>query len=212
MYVRILCEPSRGDKKDDCINVVPFGFLKEINYKKQYDGSSDELVEAGRLSEKLGGTTVFGGVSDNLGIKKLSAFVFNGAKLVSICDMNDGDEKYSASFGYNILEICGKKTGIIVGNDVFCPDAVKALSLCGCVAIIDLYADFCENRARIAAEFYSFVYGVDFVAAGKKRSYYFASSGSGGQIKHDCFIPLSCLKNYYEYRGKRRGAPYRGNV
>lgn len=206
MLVRILEDPYSAESALECVNVVPFGFLNEINFKHQLDGSSSDLVKAGRLSQSLGGITIFASVSDNLGIKKLSAFVFCGAKLISICDMNDGGEKYSASFGYNILDFGKEKFGVIVGADVFCPDAVKALSMCGCVSIIDLYEDFYEKKAKNAAEFYSFVYGIDFIAAGKTKSYYYNSSGTGIEIENGKPFSSYGKKVFKEIKQKRSGA------
>jgi hypothetical protein len=176
MKIRIISE-SKKYSKEECINVIPFGMVETVDFRKQINGSGKELVELGRLSEKLGGVTLVSAESYNCGIKKKSIFVFEGARLVSICDMNEYQEKYTPSFGYKSIDFKGKKIGLLVDKDIYSVAAVNALVLSGNHAIINLYAGLLPQKAIIGGEFYAYVNGVDFLCVGKDLAVAFNERG-----------------------------------
>lgn len=185
------------------IHVLPFGNVGEINFKRQLDGSADDLVQFGRISKKIGGLLLVGGISDNCSTKKSSVFVFDGGKLNGICDMNCFDERFSSSAGYKIIEFSMLKIGILVDKDLFSPSAVSSLCDCGCSAIINLYSGFSAKKARVAAEFYSYVYGVDIAVVAENES--FAYSACGDEIIWINGGDLPCKRLYSEIKVKRKG-------
>lgn len=187
------------------VNLLPFGLTGEINFKKQLDGSAKELVDLGRLSSACGGLTVLGAVSDNYGVKRRSAFVFEKGRLCSICDMNVCEEGFSPSLGYKIFNAGGRKIGILADRDVYSPQAVQALALCGCDAIINLYAGFSGRKAEIAAEFFAYLYGVNFVFLSENSFMAFNPDGEPISLNADGEIELPEVKKAHETRVKRRG-------
>ena len=202
--IRIVQNLENKYTRQNAINIVPFGKVLRIDYKKQLNGNGKELVNLGRLSERLGGITLIGAESDNCGSIKKSIFVFEGAKLIAICDMNRAEEKYAPSFGYRIINFEGKKIGLIVDRDLFSPEAVKSLVNCGVSAIIDLYEGFLTKKVQIAVEFYAYVYGVDFVLVSQKTGVIFNAYGKEVEIKEEC-ANIECQAVYRELKCKKRG-------
>lgn len=203
--VRVKVTDKFGAKTGGDINVLPFGCVGEINFKKQLDGSADELVKLGRLSLNLKGALLLGCVSDNYGVKRRSAFLFEKGRLRSICDMNAYEEGYACSFGYKIFSVGSKKAGVLVDKDLYSPAAVEALVSCGCDAIINLYEGFSGRKAELAAEFYSYVYGVNFVFVSENVFFAFDSDGNPLALTTDKIVDLPDLKKCKEVRVKKRG-------
>lgn len=203
MQVRVLKEFKHEGKCE--INVIPFGTLGEIDFKKQLKGGAEELVKLGRFSLAAGDVTLLGCVSDNYGIKKRSVFAFERGKLTAICDMNCAEEGFSASTGYKIFNVGNQKIGVLVDKDVYSPMAVSSLAAVGCSAIINLYEGFSARKAEIAAEFYAFCYGVNFVLVSENAFLAFDSYGDK-IITENGKAVLPDLKICREVRLKKRGA------
>lgn len=204
MKIRFIKDIKCNFNKENAINVVNFEQAGVINFRREIEGKEKNLVFWGKKSLALGGITLVGGICDNCGFNKKSVFVFEGGRLTSICDMNRYEEKYSTASGYKIIEYENKKIGILVDLDLYSPDAVKALTLCGVGAIINLYEDFSAKKALIASEFYSYVYGVDFIHFSKNQSVCFDCFGSEAQIKNGV-VSVEGSGVYKEVRIKKRG-------
>ncbi len=203
MQIRIIRKESEYVNKN-CINVMPFGEIGTVDYKRQLRGEGKELVNLGRLSRKLGGVTLVGGISDNVGVMKKSVFVFKDSSLVSICDMNKQEERFSSSFGYKIIEFSGKKIGVLVDRDIFCVSAISSLVNCGVSLIINLYEGLCGKKAEIASEFYSYVFGVDFLCVSQNEAFAFNAFGERKNfLMGEIEMQGECI--YRECRRKIRG-------
>lgn len=203
MNVRVLNKLRCAEKCD--INVIPFGTIGEIDFKKQLTGRAEDLVKLGRFSAAAGDLTLCGCVSDNYGIKKRSVFAFENGKLSAICDMNCYEDGFSSSCGYKTFGSGNRKVGVIVDKDVYSTAAVSALAQVGCSAIIDLYAGFSVRKAEIAAEFYAYSFGVNFLLCAENAVFAFDSYGDEIECENGK-ICLPDLKRCREVRLKKRGA------
>ena len=191
MQVRIIRNLKENKEKQNCINLVSFEQTGVINFKREIEGKGHDLVDLGKYSALLGGVTLAGGISDNCGLKRKSIFVFERGRLNCICDMNRYEEKFSTANGYKIISYDNKKIGILVDKDLYSPDAVKALVLCGVGLIINLYEGFSAKKAVIASEFYSYVYGVDFLHISQNQ-----------QTAFDCFgMPIAFDGDLVNFEG-----------
>lgn len=193
--------------RSDGVNIVPYGVINEINFKKQLDGSAKQLVDMGKFSLKTGGVTLLASVSDNYGVKKRSVFVFGGGKLIGICDMNAYDDKYSSAVGYKIFSVGSSKIGVLVDRDIYDPDAVKALAMCDASAIVNLYEGFSARKAEVLSEAYSYVYGVHFVHVSENSAYAYDCGGDKvfNENAENASFELSECKKCYEIKIKRKG-------
>lgn len=206
LRVRVLKKAEAEGKSD--LNALPFGVTGEINFKKQIKGDAAELLSLGKLSKRAGGVLLAGCVSDNYGVKRRSVFAFENGKLTAICDMNADEDGFSCSRGYKTLAVRGEKIGVLVDKDIFSPNAVFALCACGCSAIIDLFAGFLNRKAKIAAEFYAYCYGVNFVLIAPDETCVFNSFGDGTEVSASGIICLPELKKCRETRVKKRGVNF----
>ena len=204
MKVRIVKNLKEYKERQNCINLVDFEQTGIINFKREIEGTGHDLVELSKYSALLGGITLAGGISDNCGIKRKSIFVFEKGRLNCICDMNRFEEKFSTSCGYKIISYENKKIGVLVDKDLYSPDAVKALILCGVGLIINLYEGFSAKKAVIASEFYSYVYGVDFVHISQNQQLSFDCYGMPISFVDDC-VDLEANGAFKETKVRIRG-------
>lgn len=196
-----------SDEKYADINVLPFGYTDEIDYKKELDGESGALVGLGHISKKNGGITLVGVPTDNHGLKRLSVIMFENGKLISIFDLNDGT-KYSPSFGVGSFGLGGVKCGVLVGGDLFDCDNVKALSVCGCALIIDLYPDLLNENVINATNFYAYSFGIDCICICRDKV--IASLAGGKKIQPSAItdgaiFDMPCKRIYRDAKIKKAG-------
>ena len=204
LQVRIIKDINEVKNKQNSINLIGFEQTGIINFRKEIEGKGKDLVNLGKHSALLGGITLVGGISDNCGLRKKSIFVFENGRLNCICDMNRYEDKYSTSYGYKIISYQNKKIGLLVDKDLYSPDAVKALILCGVGLIINLYEGFSAKKAIIASEFYSYVYGVDFIHFSQNQIAAFDYYGMPCQFEND-LIDLECCGVFKETKARTRG-------
>lgn len=205
MKIRIVTDFDTRLTCEECVNILPFGTVGEISFKKQMDGSANDLVTVGKLSKRLGGITLLGAETDNCGIKRRSVFVYENGKLLCICDQNCQTEKFSPAFGFKNFNVGGKKIGVLVDKDIYDVDAVKTLVYGDCNAIINLYADFSAKKSEVAVEFYSYVYGIDFILIAPNTSVAFNSSGEKILMANQNQFEMSFEKKYRDTHVKKRG-------
>ena len=204
MKVRIVRNLNEYNEKQNCINLIDFEQTGIINFKREIEGKERDLVDLGKNSLLLGGITLVGSISDNCGVKRKSIFVFEKGRLNCICDMNRFEEKFSTASGYKIISYENKKIGILVDKDLYSPDAVKALTLCGVGLIINLYEGFSAKKAVVSSEFYSYVYGVDFVHISKNQQLAFNCYGEPISFVDDC-VNLEANGAFKEIKVRTRG-------
>ncbi len=206
MRIRISKDVFNDENVNADLTVVPFGTVGEIDYATELSGDTKELVALGRSSKRLangGGYTLVGAPSKNRAIRRLSGFLFENGRLSSIFDVNVGTAKYSPSYGVGVFNCKGTKCGVLLGDDCYSPDLVKALSLCGCGLIIDLYPDLLTEMRETAARFYSFTFGLDFLTVGNDRGVAYAA---GGMKKNfDSEIVLLGRRIFSEVKIKKAG-------
>ncbi len=200
-------------EESDNAEVIVFSFngIKELNYKKELKGETEELVKLGRLSGKTKSIVICGCVSDNYGTKKLSAIIADKGKIVGIADMTgiSPTDEYASGGGFKIISTSIGKIGVLVGNDLFSPQAVKSMSLCEADLIVNVYKTVDDYKPGVVMRSYSVLYGVpicvcaqNFSMASCKGETLF-SSPEGVHV-HD--IPTK--KSYREILSKQRGEAY----
>lgn len=206
MRIRISKDVFNEEHADADLTVVPFGAVGEIDYATELSGDTKELVALGRLSKRStsgGGYTIVGAPSKNRAIRRLSGFLFENGRLSSIFDVNVGSAKYSPSYGVGVFNCKGTKCGVLLGDDCYSLDLVKALSLYGCGLIIDLYPDLLTEMRETAARFYSFTFGLDYLTVASDRA---AAYAAGGLKKNfDSEIVLLGRRIFSEVKIKKAG-------
>ncbi len=204
------CENLKQERSENS-EIIVFGFdgIKKLSYKKELRGETEELVKIGRLSRDTGAIVVCGTETENYGIKRLSVVVADKGKIVGIADQNAKSENciYSSGGGYKIINTAIGKIGILVGEDLFCPEAVKSMSLCEADLIIGIYAGISDYKPNIISRAYSLLYGVPIGICAKGFS--FATSIKGETIFSSpqpvSVVDVPTKKVYREIISRHRG-------
>ncbi len=159
-----------------------FGFsgLGKVDYERELKGETEKFEEAARFSKAAGCGIVSGCITSSRGIMRKSAAVADRGKLLGISDMNyvlDG-ENYKSGASLGVYKVGGCKVGICIENDLFFPDAVKSLCMCGCNVIAALLEELHDNVPPLVARAYAYLYGVPFVMCAGKTAYFADITGA----------------------------------
>lgn len=163
-------------------DVAIFGFqgLGEVDYERELKGETEKFEEAARLSKSAGCGLISGCKTLSRGVPRKSAAVADRGKLLGISDMNyviDCEEyKSGASLGF--YKVNGCKIGLCIENDLMFPDAVKALSMCGCNAVVALLEEVRDNIPPLLIRAYSYLFGVPIIMCAGKTAYFSDISGA----------------------------------
>lgn len=162
-------------------DVVAFSFsrLGEVDYGAELAGKSDKLGLITRFS-KVGRTVVLCGcTTDSRGLKRKSVAVADRGRLLGIADMlhvlDGGDYKSGASLG--VFRAGGYVVGVCIGDDLFFPETVKAMSMCGCNLISVHLDEVTDGIPPLLIRAYAYLYGVPIIMCGGRRAFFSDISG-----------------------------------
>lgn len=182
MVICVIGEGAPGKTKIPECDLVVFGFggLGEVDYEKELKGETDKFEDACRLSKKLDLTLVCGCKTISRGLVRKSVAVADRGKLLGISDMNhvlDG-ESFKSGVGLGFYRAGNCKIGLCVENDLLFPDTFKALSLCGCNAVVAILEELKDNMPPLLIRAYSYLYGVPVVMCAGRTAYFADVSGA----------------------------------
>ncbi len=163
-------------------DVAVFGFsgLGEVNFESELKGDSDKFEAAARLSRKNGCGVVCACRTLSRGIRRRSAAVADGGRLLGISDMNhvfDG-ENFKSGANLGLYKVAGCKVGVVVGNDLFFPETVKSLSACGCSVVCAVLDEVTDGIPPILARAYAYLYGAPVILCAGKVAYFADITGA----------------------------------
>lgn len=124
---------------EDRANVTLFGFngVGEVSYEKELKGESHFFEDVATLSKRNKNVVVCGCVTDTRGHKRKSVAVAENGRLLGVSDMLYAvDGECSAGANLRIYETKIGRMGVVVAGDLYFPETVKALSLCGSEFIV----------------------------------------------------------------------------
>ncbi|MBP3423083.1 MAG: hypothetical protein J6K86_04885 [Clostridia bacterium] len=125
--------------REEVADVTLFGFngVGEVSYEKELKGESRFFEEVATLSKRNKNVVICGCITDTRGHKRKSVAVAENGRLLGVSDMlNAVDGECSAGANLRIYETKIGKMGVIVAGDLYFPETVKALSLCGSEFIV----------------------------------------------------------------------------
>lgn len=161
------------------IALIGFGYLGDVDYDAELSGRSDKLGQLTRLTRRSGCAAVCGCRTDSRGLKRKSAAVAEGGRLLGITDMLhvvDG-ENYKSGAYLGLYKLGGYRVGLCIENDLHFPESIKSLSLCGCNIVLCLL----ENAGQMSpllARAYAYLYGVPFVMSAGNCAYFADIAGA----------------------------------
>lgn len=177
-------------------DILLFGFegMGEVSYEKELKGESDFFEEVAKLSKREKNIVVCGCVTDMRGHKRKSAIVAENGRLIGISDMLhviDGNVSSGASL--KIYDTQLGKMGVTVAEDLYFPESIRSLALCGCDFILCPFGRV-EEIQPVLLRAYAYCYGIPIFFCGIG---YCALVDASGKI--DFASPYSPIYTEYEW-------------
>ena len=185
-------------------------YLKDyatISYKKELSGETNSLKRLASLSEKLQTLVVSPFDTDNYGVLKRSAGVFDRGKLLGISDASVAyeDSPYMPGVSEGVYETEFGKLGVIVGEDFYSYDTMRSYAVCGVKLAVVLKRELKTETDSIVLRAYSFLLGLPTVLLAKDR---IISADFKGNLVFDgrksAEFELPSLSEYYLKISKTR--------
>lgn len=182
MILSVVADTAVKDIKSlpECdIALFGFGGLGEVNYESELKGLTDKFEDAARLSRTAGCGVLCGCKTVSRGILRKSVAVADRGKLLGITDMNHviDCEDYKSGAGLGFYNVGGFKVGLCIENDLFFPDGIKALSMCGCNLIVGVMEELKDNIPPLLIRAYSYLYGVPVIMCAGNVAFFAETNG-----------------------------------
>lgn len=185
------------------------GGLGLVSYKKELDGETEFFHDVAGLSREIGGVVISGLDTDTYGVYRHSAVIADRGKILGISDMSFtvDDSEFKSGGNFRVYETGAGKIGLLVGEDVYFPEAAKTLALCDADIIISVFGKQDNGVAEIMARASAFSNGVlialmsgDGVTVAGTRGDVLLSSR-----KDTLSADIKIVKDYHRISTLRRG-------
>jgi predicted amidohydrolase len=144
--------------------VLCFGFngLGLVDYKRELDGDTNNFEDLALLSKELGCIVISGCETDTYGVKRLSVVIADKGKILGVSDMVHiiDSSVYECGSGFRVYDTSSGKIGLIVGSDLFFPEATRVLALCDSDVIFSIFGDITDSLPQVMMRANSFANGV----------------------------------------------------
>lgn len=139
-----------------------FNDCKKIKYGKELRGETENLKKLCRLSENAKKTIISGFDTDNFGIIKHSAGVFDRGKLLGISDTSVAfeDSDYMPGGGGKLFNTSCGKIAVAVGDDIYSFGLFKAFAICGAEITVAICNQKRKEINSVLIRAYSYLTGV----------------------------------------------------
>ena len=191
-------------------DVAVFGFkgLGEVDYEQELKGVTDKFEDAARLSKTSDCGVLCGCYTKSRGVVRKSVSVADRGKLLGISDMNyvlDGEE-FKSGAGLGVYSVGGVKIGICIENDLLFPDAFKALSLCGCNAVVACMEEIKNYLPPLIIRTYSYLYGIPVILCAGRTAFFSEVTGEIATSTQDIsFFDVSMDAVYHKVTMRTKG-------
>lgn len=187
--------------------LIGFDGLGEVSYEKELKGESGLFEEIALLSKRLKNVVMCGCVTDAMGLKRKSAIVADNGKILGISDMlNVADGEKNCGSALRVYETQAGKIGVAVSEDIYFPEVVKALALCGCDYIVCPFGKLTSGIQTVLLRAYAFCYGIPtFLCA---QGYSMIADGRGEVVfaspQSPVYYDFVNVKEYHLFQTRRR--------
>lgn len=186
--------------------IFGFGLLGTVNYESELSGKSEKFEVMTKLSRVCHCGVLSGCVTDSRGLKRKSVAVSSDGKLLGITDMRfvlDGEE-YKSGATLGVYGVGGYRVGVLVENDLYFPDGIKSLSLCGCNVICAFAEELYDGMPPQIVRTYAYLYGVPFVLCAGGCAYFADVNGVMASSNQPVALFETTPKNCYRVITSRR--------
>ncbi len=208
MKICAVTVPLKSLDNPPACDVCLFGFnaLGDVDYESELSGKTDKFGELAKFSKAGGFGVVCGCKTDSRGLKRKSVAVADRGRLLGISDMLhvlDGEE-YKSGAGLGVYQTGGYKIGVCVENDLYFPENVKALTICGCNLIAVQMESVKDNMPPLLIRAYAYLYGVPVVMCAGKTAYFADVTGAMASSTQSVTLFETDPKNFYRVISTRR--------
>lgn len=159
----------KNGEKPSAAELAVFGFdgIGEVNYEKELKGESAYFEDVALLSKEMRNVIVCGCITNTRGHKRKSAVVAENGRLLGVSDMlNVIDGGVGAGASLRVYETKLGKMGVVVAEDLYFPETVKTLSLCGCEFIVCPFEQMRDSLPAVLLRAFAYCYGVPIIFCG----------------------------------------------
>ena len=187
--------------------LLGFDTFGEVSYEKELKGESACFEEIALLSKRLKNVVVCGCVTDTRGLKRKSAIIADNGKILGVSDMlnvTDGEKNCGANL--RVYETKAGKIGVAVAEDLYFPETIKALSLCGADYVVCPFERVTCSIQSVLLRAYAFSFGTPiFLCA---RGYAMIADGAGeiafSSPQSPVYFDFINVKEYHVLQTRRR--------
>ncbi len=182
--------------------------IGEVSYEKELKNESNEFEQIALLSKSSKGVVVCGCVTDTRGLKRKSAVVAENGKILGVSDtLHVIDGGASAGAALRVYETKLGKMGVVVAEDLYFPEVIQALSLCGSDFIVCLFGMAVDGLTQAMVRSYAYLYGVPIFFCGVGYSMIADMGGSVAfsSAKSPVVTNFVNVKEYHLVETRRRG-------
>lgn len=158
---------EKGNNEKAEILLFGFNGIGEVSYEKELKGESGFFEEAALLSKSEHCVVVSGCVTNTLGHKRRSAVVAENGKLLGISDALYAIDGNGSGAELRIYTTKVGKMGVVVGEDLYFSDTMRALSLCGCDFIVCPFDRVLSSLESVYLRVFAHSYGFPIYLCGK---------------------------------------------
>lgn len=172
--MKICVAPKYAGELPECdIALFGYDYLGDVDFDCELSGRSDKLGEFARLTRRAGCAAVGGCRTDSRGLRRKSAAVAEGGRLLGITDMLhvEGGDEYKSGAYLGLYKLGGYKVGLCIDSDIHYPENLKSLSLCGCNVVFCL-AEGINAMYPLLIRAYAYLYGMPFVMCAGNCAYF----------------------------------------
>ncbi len=177
--------------KNQDYNLVVMGFngAEKVKYSKELSGESTRLKDLAAYSESSEKTLVSAFDTDNYGIIKHSAGVFDCGRLLGISDMTVAysDSPYMPGAHGKLYDSSSGKIAVAIGDDVFRFELFKSFAVCGAEAVIVVRKGEATEMNKILIRAYSYLLGFPILLVCKDKAVASDVKGDLIEPKDDVF-------------------------
>lgn len=162
-------------------DLLLFGFngLGLVSYKKELSLETEYFQDIANLSKQISSVVICGCDTDTYGVFRHSAVIADNGKILGVSDMLYAldDSEYSPGGNLRVYQTSVGRLGVIIGEDLFFPDVINALSLCDAEVIICLFKSSENYMVKTVAKSQAFCNGVSIVVLSNEQFCYVDQSG-----------------------------------
>lgn len=166
MRICFVTSGELNEFKGDCggaeVVCFPFHALGEVSYERELKGETNLFEDVAILSKEQKNVVVCGCYTNARGMRRKSVVVAERGRILGVSDMVnriDGSE-YRCGAGVKIYDTAAGKIGVVVAEDLYFPQVLETLSVCGADVALNVFEELNENLEQTLIRAGAFFYGI----------------------------------------------------